>query len=155
MSKKCLAPGGCWRLILKASQVQIKRSQFDRPSCMSKYRFDRVRISILTSKTISATWKPLKADPGGQLSGGQILFFENQTLPKLLRHAWKHIRVWPVYLAGLQDQPPGATRYHLLFWYKKLYAFPNKPIFIHTPICDLPICTWLTAPGSTYRIILS
>jgi hypothetical protein len=33
---------------------------------MSKYRFFRVRISILTSKIISGTWRLLEADPGGQ-----------------------------------------------------------------------------------------
>ena len=36
------------------------------PSCMSKYRFVRVRISILTIKIMSGTWRPLEADPGGQ-----------------------------------------------------------------------------------------
>jgi hypothetical protein len=33
---------------------------------MSKYRFVKVRISILTSKMISGTWTPLEADPGCQ-----------------------------------------------------------------------------------------
>ena len=33
---------------------------------MSKYRFIRVRISILTSEIVSGTWMPLEADPGGQ-----------------------------------------------------------------------------------------
>ena len=33
------------------------------PSCMSKYRFFRVRIPILTSKIISGL---IEADPGGQ-----------------------------------------------------------------------------------------
>ena len=36
------------------------------PSCMSKYRFVRVRISILTIKIMSGTWRLLEADPGGQ-----------------------------------------------------------------------------------------
>ena len=35
-------------------------------SCMSKYRFVRVRISILVLKIISGIWSPLEADPGGQ-----------------------------------------------------------------------------------------
>ena len=43
------------------------------PSFMSKYRFVRVRISILTPKMISTHWKPLKSDPGGQLPDDQIL----------------------------------------------------------------------------------
>ena len=33
---------------------------------MSKYRFVRVRISIVISKMISGTWRPLEADSGGQ-----------------------------------------------------------------------------------------
>ena len=33
---------------------------------MFKYRFVRVRISILTSKIIFGIWRPLEADPGGQ-----------------------------------------------------------------------------------------
>ena len=36
------------------------------PSHKSKYRFVTVRISILMSKIISGTWRPLEADPGGQ-----------------------------------------------------------------------------------------
>ena len=36
------------------------------PSCMSKYRFVRVRISFLKSKIMPGTWRPLEADPGGQ-----------------------------------------------------------------------------------------
>ena len=36
------------------------------PSCMSKHRFVRVRISILKSKVMPGTWRPLEADPGGQ-----------------------------------------------------------------------------------------
>ena len=36
------------------------------PSCMSKYRFVRVRILILTIKMMSGTWRPLEADLGGQ-----------------------------------------------------------------------------------------
>ena len=35
-------------------------------SCMSKYRFVRVKISILVSKLIYCIWRPLEADPGGQ-----------------------------------------------------------------------------------------
>jgi hypothetical protein len=35
-------PGGC--------QLQIKRSNSNMPSCMSKCRFVRVKISILTEK---------------------------------------------------------------------------------------------------------
>ena len=54
-------------MILEASQVQIGRSHLGMPSCMSKYRFVRVPISILTSKIITGTWRPLEADPGGQL----------------------------------------------------------------------------------------
>ena len=34
------------------------RSLFVMLSCMSKYRFVRVMISILTSKLISGTWRP-------------------------------------------------------------------------------------------------
>ena len=45
------------------------------PSCMSKDRFVRIRILILTSKIIDRTWRPLEINPGGQLPGGQILFF--------------------------------------------------------------------------------
>ena len=56
--------GGHQRLILEAGQVQIQRSKSDMSSCMSKFRFFRVRISILTSKIISGTWRPLEADPG-------------------------------------------------------------------------------------------
>ena len=37
-------------MILEAGQVLIGRSNFNMPSCMSKYRFVRVRIPILTSK---------------------------------------------------------------------------------------------------------
>ena len=33
----------------------------NKPSCMSKYRFVRARISILMSKIISGTWRPLEA----------------------------------------------------------------------------------------------
>ena len=33
-------------------------------SCMSKYRFVGVRISILVLKIISGTWRPLESDPG-------------------------------------------------------------------------------------------
>ena len=51
---------------MEASQEQIERSHLGIPSCMSKYRFLRVRISILTSKIITGTWRPLEADPGGQ-----------------------------------------------------------------------------------------
>jgi hypothetical protein len=36
---------------------------------MSKYGLG------LGSKIISADWKPLMADPGGQFFGGQLLFF--------------------------------------------------------------------------------
>ena len=36
------------------------------PSCMSKYRFVRARISILTIKIMSGTWRLLEADPRGQ-----------------------------------------------------------------------------------------
>ena len=36
------------------------------PSCMSKYRFFSVRISILKSKMMFGTWRPLEADPAGQ-----------------------------------------------------------------------------------------
>ena len=39
----------------------------NKPSCISKYRFVRARISILMSKIISGTWRPLEADPGCQL----------------------------------------------------------------------------------------
>ena len=46
-------PGGRWRLILEASQVQIQMSYSNMPSCMSKCRFLRVRILIFTSKIIS------------------------------------------------------------------------------------------------------
>ena len=42
-----------WRLFLEASQVQIWRSNSNIPLCISKYRFVRGRISILTSKIIS------------------------------------------------------------------------------------------------------
>ena len=35
------------------------------PSCMSKYRFVRVRILILVLKIIYCTWRLLEADPGG------------------------------------------------------------------------------------------
>ena len=37
-------------------------------SCMFKYRFVRVRISILVLKIISGTCRSLEADPGSQLS---------------------------------------------------------------------------------------
>ena len=36
------------------------------PSRMSKYRFVRVRISILESKIMFDSWRLLEADPGGQ-----------------------------------------------------------------------------------------
>ena len=36
------------------------------PSCMSKYSFFSVRISILKSKMMFGTWRPQEADPGGQ-----------------------------------------------------------------------------------------
>ena len=36
----------------------------NKPSYMSNYRFVSVRISILMSKKISGTWRPLEADPG-------------------------------------------------------------------------------------------
>jgi hypothetical protein len=45
--------GGHLRLILEAGQVQIWSSNSDMSSCMSNYRFFRVKISILTSKIIS------------------------------------------------------------------------------------------------------
>ena len=32
------------------------------PSCMSKYRFVRVRIPILMSNIIAGNWRPLEAD---------------------------------------------------------------------------------------------
>ena len=51
---------------MEASQVQIGRSPLGMPSCMSKYRFVRVRISILTIKIVSGTWRLLEADPVGQ-----------------------------------------------------------------------------------------
>ena len=35
-------------------------------SCMSKYRFVRVRSSFFVLKIISGIWRPLEADPGGQ-----------------------------------------------------------------------------------------
>jgi hypothetical protein len=41
------------RLILEAGQIQIWISNPDMSSCMSKCKFFRVRISILTSKIIS------------------------------------------------------------------------------------------------------
>ena len=44
-------------------------------SCMSKYRFVRVMISILVSKLIYCRWRPLEADPGGQ--PGTDLEFSN------------------------------------------------------------------------------
>jgi hypothetical protein len=42
---------------------------------MSKYRFVRVRISILTSKIISGTWRPLEADHGGRPGKGREVTF--------------------------------------------------------------------------------
>ena len=36
------------------------------PSCTSKFRFVRVRISILVLKMIYCTLRPLESDPGGQ-----------------------------------------------------------------------------------------
>ena len=35
------------------------------PSCMSKYMFVRVRVSIFTPKIMSGTWSPLEAEPEG------------------------------------------------------------------------------------------
>ena len=61
------------RLILEASQGQIGRSLLGMPSCMSKYRFVGVRISILISKIISGIWRPLEADPKGQsVTDGEV-----------------------------------------------------------------------------------
>ena len=60
-----MAPGGSWRLILEAIQVQIERSHLGMLSCMSKYRFFGVRISNLISKIMSSTRRLLEADPGG------------------------------------------------------------------------------------------
>ena len=57
---------GTWRLILEASQVQIGSFHLGMPSCMSKCRFVRVRISILTLKIIDGTWGLLEVDLGGQ-----------------------------------------------------------------------------------------
>ena len=36
------------------------------PSCISKYRFARVRISFLASNIVDGAWKPLQVDPRGQ-----------------------------------------------------------------------------------------
>ena len=44
------------------------------PSCMSKYRFVRVRISILMSKIISGNWGPLEADLEVQVPGTRYYF---------------------------------------------------------------------------------
>ena len=46
-------PGGRWSLILEASQVQLHMSYSNMPSCMTKCRDLKVRISFLTSKIIS------------------------------------------------------------------------------------------------------
>ena len=40
MSSYELAPVGHQKLIMEASQVQIGRSNYNMPSCMSEYRFD-------------------------------------------------------------------------------------------------------------------
>ena len=61
-------PGGRWRLILEARQVQIQMSYSNMPSCMTKCRFLKVRISFLTSKIISGyleaaggwSWRPAR-----------------------------------------------------------------------------------------------
>ena len=50
-----ILPGGLQQLILEADKVQIWRSNYNMPSCKSKYR-------LLVSRF---PWKPLEADPGG------------------------------------------------------------------------------------------
>ena len=42
------------------------------PSFMSKYKFVRVRISILTLKIIDGTRRPLEVDPGDQQNTDEI-----------------------------------------------------------------------------------
>ena len=51
---------------MEAGQEKVERSRLGMPSCLSKYRCFRVRISILTMKMISGTWRPLEDDPGCQ-----------------------------------------------------------------------------------------
>ena len=61
MSKKCLVPGGQPGTDFEVIYLCIH-------VCLN--------IGLLGSgsKIISADWKPLKTDPGGQLLGGQLLF---------------------------------------------------------------------------------
>ena len=77
-----LCQNNVWHL--EASQVQIGRSHLGMPSCMSKYRFVRVRISILVLKIISGTWRPLEADPGGRwrliLEASQVQILRSHTI---------------------------------------------------------------------------
>ena len=55
---------------MEASQVQIGM-----PSCLSKYMFVRVRISIFISKIISGIERTLEPDPGSQpISGKEVKF---------------------------------------------------------------------------------
>ena len=56
---------------MEAGQEQVERSLLGMPSCMSKYRCFRVRISLLTSKIISGTWRLILE--ASQVQIGRIL----------------------------------------------------------------------------------
>ena len=62
---------------------------------MSKYKFVRVRISILKSKIMFDTWRPLKADPGGQPGTGSEVTF---------RHAFMYFNVMPVRISIIMSK---------------------------------------------------
>ena len=78
---------GTWRLLLKASHVQIGRSQLGMPLSMSKDRFFRVSISFLKPKIIDGIWRPLEVGPGVQ---------QDTDRQVTLQYAFMHalIRVW-------------------------------------------------------------
>ena len=137
---------------LEASQVQLGRSHLVMPSCMSKYGLG------LGSKIISADWKRLMADPGGQFFGGQPLFFLwklkstlNQTLIKACMKAY-----WSVTCLSVSCCTPGPTSSGLqmpsiIFGLRNdMLTLKNLSLDMHKgiPNCDLPICTWLAFRSS-------
>ena len=80
-------PGGSWKPPAAdpggqpGTDLEVTRNMH---SCMSKYRFVRVRISILVLKIISGTWRPLEADPGGCwrliLEASQVQILRSNTI---------------------------------------------------------------------------
>ena len=121
MKNNIRSPGGRWRLISEASQVQIWRSHTICLHVCLDIGLLVSGISTLVSKIIYCTWRLLEADPRGQ-PGTDLEVIWNMPL-------WYILIVCPdiglllppnLSLACLQDQPPETFRYNILFLTQQL-----------------------------------